>query len=215
MGCLLIKNGENWPRCSGAALHTCSLMPGSARWLPIESWKRYYNCRSQQISMSTGCLIHIEPRMKKEREFSRIFDIGHWTFEYPMSNIEYPATFTFLYENSVAVVYFIYCTASSAIGKEFIEDIWGYWYFYIAAESISHSSSVLTLSLIVTSYWACTFHLGSSRTTLSTFLVHATLLMPAFRTRKIVVYEEKVMVIVKLPSIAPLNLTLSLSLPAT
>ena len=34
----------------------------------------------------------------EEREVSRIFDIGHWTFECPMSNIEYPANFTlFLY----------------------------------------------------------------------------------------------------------------------
>ena len=32
----------------------------------------------------------------KEREVSRIFDIGHWTFECPMSNIECPANFTFL-----------------------------------------------------------------------------------------------------------------------
>ena len=32
----------------------------------------------------------------KEREVSQIFDIGHWTFECPMSNIEYPAKFTFL-----------------------------------------------------------------------------------------------------------------------
>ena len=31
----------------------------------------------------------------QEREFSRIFNIGHWAFEYRMSNIEYPANFTF------------------------------------------------------------------------------------------------------------------------
>ena len=32
----------------------------------------------------------------KEREVDRVFDIGHWTFECPMSNIEYPANFPFL-----------------------------------------------------------------------------------------------------------------------
>ena len=32
----------------------------------------------------------------KEREVSRIFDIGHWAFECQMSNIEYLANFMFL-----------------------------------------------------------------------------------------------------------------------
>ena len=32
----------------------------------------------------------------REREISWIFDIGHWTSEYPMTNIEYPANVTFL-----------------------------------------------------------------------------------------------------------------------
>ena len=38
----------------------------------------------------------------KEREVSRVFDIGHWTFECPVSNIEYPANFTLL-QNEVII----------------------------------------------------------------------------------------------------------------
>ena len=37
----------------------------------------------------------------KEREVSWNFDIGHWTFECPMSNIEYPANFTFLWKHYI------------------------------------------------------------------------------------------------------------------
>ena len=37
----------------------------------------------------------------QEYEVSWISDIGHWTFECPMPNIEYPANFTFLHPWSI------------------------------------------------------------------------------------------------------------------
>ena len=67
------------------------------------------------IKMSHSCRMDTTKNIQKypnrqnvsytqERDISRIFDIGHWTFECPMSNIEYPANFTLLlYTSSMQV----------------------------------------------------------------------------------------------------------------
>ena len=51
----------------------------------------------------------------EEREVGRIFDIGHWTFECPMSNIEYPANFTLLQNRGVLLLIYL---------SEPLEHIW-------------------------------------------------------------------------------------------
>ena len=93
-------------------------VPEIRSWLPMDCKVYYVVCITDQTLQYSGVCILLARRCitgpvteymlqyvrsrclrcrwMKEREVSWIFDIGHWTFECPMSNTEYPANFTFL-----------------------------------------------------------------------------------------------------------------------